>query len=110
MRLVVDFDDTLSFATERDWENAKPNLPLIAKLNSLYDQGHQVDIFTARGTISCKGDRELAEQKNRPQIEAWLNKHGVKYHSLSFQKPLADYYIDDKAITPDDFVNLDLGV
>lgn len=102
--LVVDFDDTLSFTTNRDWENATPNIPLINKLNQLYDSGWNIEIVTARGQISCNGNWVKADQKYRKQIEIWLSRHGVKYTELSFQKKLGLYYIDDKGITPEDFL------
>ncbi len=106
-RIVVDFDDTLSFTKNRDWENARPNLVLIEKLNDLHDAGWTIDIFTARGSISCK-TREESFETYHPVMVLWLEKHGVKYNSISFQKPLAAYYIDDKAITPDDFINIEI--
>lgn len=105
--IVFDFDDTISFAENRDWENAKANIPLIDKINSLYDKGWTILIYTARGSLSCK-TREEAEQNNSNQIEGWLNRHGVKYHELSFKKPLAMYYVDDRAILPEDFIKLEL--
>lgn len=100
--IVTDLDDTLSFTQDRDFENAEPNVPLIEKLNSLHAQGWKIIIATARGSISCP-TREEADKKYRKQIESWLTKHSVLYHELTFQKPLGVYYIDDKAITPDDF-------
>ncbi len=33
-RIVCDIDDTISFCDNRDWQNAKPNLPVIQKLKS----------------------------------------------------------------------------
>jgi capsule biosynthesis phosphatase len=102
--VVVDYDDTLAFTYDRDWENAKPNLPLIEKLNSLYDEGWTVNIVTARGQLSCKGDPAAASKKYRDQMESWLKKHGVKYNELCFKKKLAAYYIDDKGIKPEDFL------
>jgi len=104
-RIVCDFDDTLSFTNNRDWENATPNTKLIDKLNKLHDTGWIIDIFTARGSISCPS-RADAIVEYRPGIEKWLNKHGVKYNNISFLKPLAAYYIDDKSITPDDFLDV----
>tara|TARA_B100001093_G_scaffold6187_1_gene6257 strand:- start:24571 stop:25659 length:1089 start_codon:yes stop_codon:yes gene_type:complete len=101
--LVVDFDDTIAFTKKRDWYNALPNRPLIDKLNNLYNKGWDIHIVTARGTLSCK-NREEAEKTYRPQIEDWLDNNLVKYTSLCFQKKLGLYYIDDKGITPDDFV------
>lgn len=102
--LVVDYDDTIAITFNRDWQNASPNQPLINKLNDLYDRGWTIHIVTARGQLSCKGDYHLADNKYRSQIEKWLSDHGVKYHTLSFQKKLAAYYIDDKGITPEQFV------
>ena len=60
--IVTDLDDTLSYTSNRDWENAKPNLLLIDKLNSFYDAGYKIIILTARGQISCRGDREKADR------------------------------------------------
>lgn len=102
--LVVDFDDTIAITLNRDWDNAKPNSSLIHKLNSLYEDGWTIHIVTARGQISCDGDSDAADKKYRTQIEKWLSDHNVKYTDLSFQKKLAAYYIDDKGITPEDFV------
>lgn len=106
-RIVLDFDDTLAFTLNRDWANAKPNLELIEKCNKLYAAGWIIDIFTARGSISCRSRVEAAN-KYGPQIEAWLKKHDVKYHALSFDKPLAAYYVDDKGILPEDFIETDI--
>jgi hypothetical protein len=106
-RIVVDFDDTLAFHKGRDFDNAIPNTDLIAKLNDLYDQGWQIDIFTARGSISCK-TREEAREKYEASIKGWLQKYNVKYNLLSFDKPLAAYYIDDKGIMPEDFLKVDI--
>ena len=108
-RLIVDVDDTISYTTKRDWENAKPNLPLIRKLNKLYDEGWEVHYYTARGSLSCK-NREEAENIYKPIILKWFFKHNVKFTELSFNKPLGTYYIDDKAITPEDFLALDIEV
>lgn len=104
-RIVLDFDDTLAFAVNRDWENATPNNDLIQKTNQLYDEGWTIDIFTARGSLSCKTRSEAAE-KYQPGMERWLAKHNVKYHSISFNKPLAAYYVDDKGISPKNFLDV----
>jgi capsule biosynthesis phosphatase len=106
-RIHCDFDDTISFTLNRDWKQASPNQKVIDKLNFFYDSGWEIYIVTARGQLSCKGDPELAEQKYGRQIELWLKRHGVKYHKLSFQKYLATYYIDDKALTPEAFCDLE---
>lgn len=107
-RIVVDFDDTLAFHQDRKFDEALPNIPLIKKLNGLYDCGWQIDIFTARGSISCN-NREDARKKYESGMIEWLKKNHVKYHTLSFNKPLATYYIDDKGVTPEDFLNINIS-
>lgn len=102
--LVVDYDDTIATTFNRDWENAEPNQPLIDKLNELHSLGWTIHIVTARGQLSCGGDSEKADSVYRKQIEEWLRLHRVSYDTLSFQKKLAAYYIDDKGITPEQFV------
>lgn len=106
-KIIVDFDDTLCLHTEEksNIENGKPNTELIKKLNQLYDLGYYIYIYTARGHISAP-DRQIAEYKYRHIIEKWLNDHNVKYHIISFQKPLGIYYIDDKAIRPNELDKL----
>ena len=106
-RIIVDYDDTISSTTTRDWKNAEPIWSVINKVNTLFDKGWEVWIVTARGQLSCKGDWKKADAKYRVGITAWLEKHGVKYHELKFEKYLASYYIDDKGILPEDFVELD---
>ena len=106
-RIVLDYDDTLAFTVNRDFKNAKPNLSLIHRTNKLYDEGWQIDIFTARGSISCK-TREEAREKYESDMVRWLSKYKVKYHSLSFDKPLAAYYVDDKGISPEDFLDIEI--
>ncbi|HUW44224.1 MAG TPA: hypothetical protein VMW50_00360 [Dehalococcoidia bacterium] len=107
-RMIVDFDDTISLTTTRDWENAEPIWPVINKMNNLYEKGWEIWIVTARGQLSCDGDFQKADQKYRKIMETWLHKHGVKYHNLSFEKRLASYYVDDKALTPEEFVDLEI--
>lgn len=106
--LIVDVDDTISVTTTHDWQNATPIWETINKLNKLHDEGWTIILMTARGQVSCNGDFELADKKYRASMEDWLQRHGVKYDLLSFEKYLAAYYIDDKSLMPEEFVNLDI--
>jgi len=107
-RIIVDFDDTIATTTTRDWDSAIPHRDVINKINNLYNDGWEVWIITARGQLSCEGDFIKADKKYRKSIESWLATHGVKYHKLSFEKRLAAYYIDDKALLPEEFVDLEI--
>ena len=37
-RIICDIDDTISLTITRDWEQAEPIWPVIAKLNKLYEK------------------------------------------------------------------------
>lgn len=101
---VIDIDDTISFTTDRDFANSKPNQPVIDKINELHDKGWRIILFTARGAKSCQTLLQR-EAKYREITEAWLNKHEVKYDGLVFGKMNADYYVDDKNMSIEEFIN-----
>jgi CMP-N-acetylneuraminic acid synthetase len=72
------------------YDLAEPLLHNIHSINSLYEQGHQIILFTARGSVTGIDWTELTKK----QLQQW----GIKYHKLLFGKPAADYYIDDKML------------
>lgn len=108
-RILVDLDDTICSTLDRDFENAKPIKSVISAINKFYNEGFEIIIQTARGQLSCNGNVLEADKKYREQIELWLIKNKVKYHELDFNKRLAQYYVDDKALTPEKFSKLKLN-
>lgn len=106
--IVFDLDDTISFTVDRDWENAYCDPEMRDKINSLYDDGWTIVIYTARGQISCGGSINAIYGKYHDLVLNWLNKNGVKFHELKFGKPLGAYYVDDKALRPDEFKSLEI--
>lgn len=89
MKYMVDIDGTICDTVNKDYEKATPIEDRITKLNWLYDQGHEIHYWTARGTTSGKDWKELTERQ--------LNEWGCKYHSVKLGKPDYDMWIDDKA-------------
>jgi len=102
--LVFDIDDTICTHTNRDYVNAKPHWDVIGKINSLYKKGYNITLYTARGQNSCNGDLKLILERNEDILINWLEKHEVKYNELIFGKPLGNWYIDDKAMTVETFL------
>ena len=106
MKYVIDIDgvlcDTTYQFTDENWYyiKSKPKQVVIDKVNSLYDSGHRIVLFTARGSKIKRDDwKELTIQD--------LNEWDVRYHELLFGKPWADYYVDDKNMSVERF--LDMG-
>ena len=107
MRYCVDIDGTICSPTVgRDYSKAMPWWDRIATINKLYDEGHNITYFTARG-MGRFGDDPDASTKASVLLfdltEKQLSDWGCKYHSLILGKPHADYFIDDKGVNSDDF-------
>ena len=93
MIYCFDIDGTLCSKTDGRYEEAEPYLQRIAVVNALYDMGHTIKLFTARGTVTGIDWRDLTVR----QLSDWQ----VKHHQLLFGKPEADVFIDDRAINAD---------
>ena len=103
MRFCIDLDGVI--ANKKDWSfedsyerqkemllNIEPVLEVIQKINLLFNSGHTIIIHTSRIWHDFDATTE------------WLKKHNVKYHTIIFSKPLAEFYIDDKNMTINDFL------
>lgn len=90
MNIYVDIDETICFYEgERDYRKALPNLENIKKIHILYEQGHTITYWTARGSVTGIDWYEVTRQ----QLADW----GCKYHHLSVgEKPAYDLLICDK--------------
>jgi len=81
----LDFDDQ-----PIDYSQNKPIPDRIKHINELYDKGHTIVYWTARGCRSGNDYTELTKQ----QLLEW----GCKYHDLQVgNKPHFDMYICDKS-------------
>jgi len=90
MNIYVDIDETICFYDgERNYNLAKPSLKNIEKINILFEKGHKITYWTARGSVT-KIDWFDVTQKQ-------LNEWGCKYHELIVgEKPAYDLLICDK--------------
>lgn len=91
-----DLDGTICTNTFGDYENAQPFENAILKVNSLYDLGNQIKIFTDREPTSSKNLKRMTEL----QLEKWK----INYHELIFGKPKSDFYIDDNGVNAVEFL------
>lgn len=100
MEIYIDIDETICVTPGdknaiRDYSNAEPMIENIKKANSLFDKGHTLTYWTARGTKSGIDwyDTTLSQ----------LNKWGVKFHKLKMGKPAYDLLICDKVLNSKDW-------
>jgi hypothetical protein len=103
--IAFDLDDVICFRPEgyehlgpEKYSYCQPYEKTIDIVNSLYDDGHKIIIYTARGMSQYNGNiieiySKLYNQTN-DQMKAW----GLKYHQLVMGKLHYDVLVDDKAL------------
>ena len=102
--IVTDVDDTILFTENRDYDNSLPNVPVVEGLRKLKDKGWKVILMSARGMGRSNGDIASVSEEVIAEIEKFVEKYNVPCDDIILGKPWASYYIDDKAIRPDEFV------
>lgn len=96
MVVYIDIDDTICISPDKP--NYTTSIPIhknISKANDLYDAGHTIIYWTARGSETGIDWSEITKK----QFKAW----NVKYHDIKFGKPYYDLFIDDKNINVKDW-------
>lgn len=100
MRICIDIDGTIC-------ETRKPNqtyssvLPLrdaIETIKKLKNEGHYIILYTARHMKTCSHNVGQVIARQGRTLLTWLDDNQVPYDEIMFGKPLADIYIDDKAV------------
>ena len=107
--IAFDLDDTLcSRPPEFEHlgiEKYKHCVPIqhnIDMMNRVYDEGHTIIIYTARGMTSQKGNIPVIYEELYPITKHQLDSWGAKFHTLIMGKLHYDVLIDDKTLNPND--------
>ena len=97
MLIFVDIDNTICHNPKGNLDYAKvtPYKDRIEKINKLYDEGHTIVYWTARGTKTgiCWFTITYA------QLTEW----NCKFNELRMGKPNYDLFIDDKNINSESY-------
>lgn len=101
MIISIDFDNTLAMGNKSHIAMLTPNKELIKRLNAV--KGYK-KIVTARGA-KYGLDTEAKRKLYLKPMREWLEKHGVGYDEISFNKEYAHLYIDDMTIPPHEEFN-----
>lgn len=110
--LVFDLDDTICYPnhdakdTYHKYVLARPNIEMIESMKRAKSKGYCIDIYTARRMLTHDGNIESILKDIADITIKWLQNHNVPYDKVYFGKPYAEYYIDDKALRPDEFIGM----
>ena len=89
MIIYVDIDNTICHTENSEYENSKPRYFQIGKINKLYNEGHEIVYWTARGGHSGIDWSRFTKK----QLDEWE----CKYSRIETQKkPSYDLFICDK--------------
>lgn len=107
-KYIVDLDGTLT-VDKRGVEYAeKPlNTDVAKAVAAAMGQGYGVEVFTARGMNSLKGDLAKIEAQTKPIASNWLKGHKVPHDNLIMGKVWCGphgFYVDDKNLHLEEFV------
>lgn len=108
-RLIFDLDDTICSTENGDYRNSRPDLEVVEKLIEYKSMGFSICINTSRNMRTYQGNTGMINANTLPLIINWLNEHEVPYDEVYVGKPWCGtegFYVDDKAIRPNEFVNL----
>jgi capsule biosynthesis phosphatase len=102
LRICFDLDNTLLTypAIAGDYSTVKPIYKNLALLKKLKDDGHEIIIYTARRMKTHHGNVGKVIKDIAGITIDTLERFNIEYDELIFGKPIADIYIDDRAINP----------
>jgi len=109
-RLIFDLDNTISFSTDSNYIDSKPDLAIIDRMRIYKDEGFEIIISTSRNMRTYKESIGKINVHTLPIIIEWLDKHNVPYDEIIVGKPWCGtdgFYIDDRAIRPSEFLRYD---
>ena len=107
MRKIIAFDldgvlcdrpENLEHLGEKKYEHCFPIAKNIELVNSLYDKGYYIKIYTARGMTYFKNNKDLIYNKLFETTKVFLLENKVKFHELIMGKESYDLLIDDKVL------------
>lgn len=111
--IVMDIDGTLCEKKNKNIQyiDLEPKEKVLKKLIEYKEKGFYIILYTSRNMRTYEGNQGKINANTAKVIFEWLDKFNVPYDEIFFGKPWCGhngFYVDDKAIRPDEFVNLSI--
>lgn len=103
--IAFDLDDVICHRSKQyehlgpnKYNYCEPDQCVVDLVNSLYEEGNKIVIYTARGMSQYSGNVALIYSELYSKTIEQLNAWGLKYDQLVMGKIHYDLLIDDKAL------------
>ena len=109
--IVIDIDGTLCALKQGDesYDDLSPIADVLETLRAYRREGFYIILVTSRNMNTYNGNIGLITANTAKSLMAWLTRHDVPHDELHVGKPWpgkGGFYVDDKAIRPDEFRRL----
>jgi capsule biosynthesis phosphatase len=109
--LVMDIDGTLCRvkSAEQSYLDVEPIPEVVDKLREYRQQGFYVILYSSRNMKTYQGNLGRIIANTTKVLTQWLDRYDIPYDEIHLGKPWAGklgFYVDDRAIRPDEFVKL----
>lgn len=100
LRVCIDIDGTICHTKKDDelYSDVQPLPGAIESLIELKRTGAYIILYTARHMKTCESNVGRVVAKQGKTLFDWLEKNRLPYDEIWFGKPIADVYIDDRAL------------
>ena len=110
---ILDVDGTLCPIKKPDerYEDLVPYENMCRKLRFYKERGAKIVLFTSRNMNSYNGNIGLINKNTARILQEWLDRWEIPYDEIIYGKPWPGkkgFYIDDRTVRPDEFLNLDV--
>ena len=113
--IAFDLDDVICYRPKgyehlgpNKYDYCKSNQSVVDLVNSLYDKGNKIVIYTARGMSQYKWNVALIYSELYSKTIQQLNDWGLKYDQLVMGKIHYDVLIDDKVLNSSNLLKEDI--
>lgn len=108
--IVMDIDGTLCEIKNEhcSYSEVKVKEAVVNKLKEYRDNGFYIILFTSRQMRTYEGNIGRINANTAKVLFNWLDENYIPYDEIHFAKPWCGkngFYVDDKAIRPNEFVN-----
>ena len=109
-KIVIDLDGTLTVDDPgKSYIDKQPQPEVVETLRRYKQEGFEIIVATARNMRTYNGNVGKINANTLPVVLDWLRLHDIPFDEIHIGKPWCGhdgFYVDDKAIRPDEFTKL----